>query len=39
MGSTAEILLVGQATFTMAYEYESINDVAVQAAGAPGVQR
>ena len=33
MGSTADILLVGQATFTMAYEYESINDVPVQAAG------
>jgi hypothetical protein len=39
MGSTAEILLVGQATFTMAYEYESINDVPVHALGAAASNR
>jgi hypothetical protein len=30
MGSTADILFAGQSTFSMSYEYESINDVAVQ---------
>ena len=29
MGSTADILFAGQSTFTMDYEYESINDVPV----------
>ncbi len=29
MGSTADILFAGQSTFTMGYEYESINDVPV----------
>lgn len=31
-GSTADILFAGQSTFTMTYEYESINDVPVRAA-------
>ena len=39
MGSTADILLVGQATFTMAYEYESINEVPVHALGIAASQR
>jgi hypothetical protein len=39
MGSTADILFAGQSTFTMAYEYESINDVPVQASAVPTVQR
>jgi hypothetical protein len=39
MGSTADVLFVGQSTFTMDYEYESINDVAVHASGVASSQR
>jgi len=39
MGSTADILFAGQSTFSMSYEYESINDVAVQAPGIAASQR
>jgi hypothetical protein len=39
MGSTADILFAGQSTFSMSYEYESINDVAVQAPGVAASQR
>ena len=39
MGSTADILFAGQSTFSMSYEYESINDVAVHTAGAAAAQR
>jgi hypothetical protein len=39
MGSTADILFAGQSTFSMSYEYESINDVAVQAPGVVASQR
>jgi hypothetical protein len=28
MESTAEVLIVGRSTFSMRYEYQSINDVA-----------
>lgn len=39
MNSNADILFAGQSTFSMDYEYESINDVPVQVAGAPAPQR
>lgn len=39
MGSTADILFAGQSTFSMSYEYESINDVAVYAPGIAASQR
>jgi hypothetical protein len=39
MGSTADILFAGQSTFSMSYEYESINNVPVAAAGAASAQR
>jgi len=39
MGSSADILFAGQSTFSMSYEYESINDVAVQAPGIAASQR
>ena len=39
MGSTADILFAGQSTFSMSYEYESINDVPVAAAGTAAAQR
>lgn len=39
MGSTADILFAGQSTFSMSYEYESINDVPVQASGVAAAQR
>jgi hypothetical protein len=35
-GSTADILFAGQSTFSMTYEYESINGVPVE-AGTPAV--
>ena len=34
MGSTADMLFAGQSTFSMTYEYESINDVPVVRAPA-----
>jgi hypothetical protein len=33
-GSTADVLFAGQSTFSMSYEYESINDVPVRGAAA-----
>ena len=33
-GSTADVLFAGQSTFSMTYEYESINDVPVVRAPA-----
>jgi len=39
MGSNADILFAGPSTFAMSYEYESINDVPVVAAGAASSQR
>jgi len=39
MGSKADILFAGPSTFSMSYEYESINDVPVAAAGAAAAQR
>jgi hypothetical protein len=39
MGSTADILFAGQSTFSMSYEYESINDVPVHSAGVAASQR
>ena len=39
MGSTADILFAGQSTFSMSYEYESINNVPVAAAGAAAAHR
>ena len=39
MESAADILFAGPSTFTMAYEYESINNVPVHAASVAAVQR
>ena len=39
MGSTADILFAGQSTFSMSYEYESINNVPVAVAGAAAAHR
>ena len=39
MGSTADILFAGQSTFSMSYEYESINDVPVRVIGVSAPER